>query len=131
MGRANGLIAATVALLWLIVTGCHKIPKNATVASMNTRPKLTLSCSFDRAAVVADSGETIAVHVRAISPAPYKLGYFWTAPEGTFKGTGPDMEWNPHQAPPGTYAISVRVDDGHGGEATCSMQVQVEPKSPR
>ena len=115
----------------VLLSGCHTRPARAKTSADASEPKITLTCSFDRPSVIANSGETIPVHVRATSPTQFKLGYFWTAPEGTFKGTGPDMEWNPQNAPPGTYPISVRVDDGHGGEATCSMQVQVELKSPR
>ena len=124
----------SIAALWLLIlvivlTGCRTHQARAKISPAVSGSKITLTCSFDRPSVIANSGETIPVHVRANSPTQYRLGYFWTSPEGTFKGTGPDMQWNPHNALPGTYSISVRVDDGHGGEATCSMQVQVEPKS--
>ena len=107
--------------------GCHKQRAAIAPAPQISPPPLTLSCSFDRASVIADSGDTIPVHVRVTSPDNGRFDYFWTASSGTLKGTGPDMLWNPHRAPPGKYSISVRVVSSRGAEALCSMEVRVEP----
>jgi len=127
----GSLFFAVMLACALQIAGCRKTAVRAKIGTDAAPSTISLSCNFDRASVIANSGETIPVHVRATSPTPYKLAYFWTAAEGTFKGTGPDMEWNPHHAPAGTYVISVRVDDGHRGEANCSMTVQVVAANPR
>jgi hypothetical protein len=109
---------------------CHKQRAAIAPAPQISPSPLTLSCSFDRASVIVDSGDTIPVHVRVTSPGNSRFDYFWTASSGTLKGTGPDMLWNPHRSPPGAYAISVRVIAERGAQAVCSMDVHVEPNPP-
>lgn len=130
--RANRPGTHTVLTLFLAAfsTACHKQRIAAAHAPQIAPLPLTLSCSFDRASVIADSGDTIPVHVRVTSPDAGHFAYFWTAAAGTLKGTGPDMLWNPHRSPPGQYAISVRVVADRGAEAVCSMDVRVEPNPP-
>ena len=130
--RANPPRARTVLALFAVTfsTACHKQRTAAAHAPQIAPPPLKLSCSFDRASVIADSGDTISVHVRLTSPDNRHFDYFWTAAAGTLRGTGPDMLWNPHRAPPGQYAISVRVVAARGAEAVCSMDVRVEPNPP-
>jgi hypothetical protein len=111
-------------------SACHKHRAAVAPALQISPPPLTLSCSFDRASVIAGSGDTIPVHVRVTSPDSSHFDYFWTTSSGTLKGTGPDMLWNPHLAPPGKYSISVRVVSSRGAEAVCSMDVRVEPSPP-
>jgi len=57
------------------------------------------------------------------------LTYAWSATAGTFSGTGPITTW---MAPdiPGTYAITVKVTDSRGGEATMQLTVDVLANHP-
>jgi hypothetical protein len=84
------------------------------------------SCSLEPPTAVAHPGEMIPIHVNAIFPNSFPLTYYWTSQAGTLKGKGTDMIWRPKDAAPGNYTVSVRVDDGHGSQASCSMQVEFE-----
>lgn len=57
------------------------------------------------------------------------LTYSWSATGGTFSGTGPTITW---MAPdvPGTYTITVLVEDGKGGESRSSLSITVAPNHP-
>ena len=52
------------------------------------------------------------------------LTYLWSATGGTFSGAGPVVTWTaPDKS--GTYAITVKVTDGKGGEATGQLTIDV------
>jgi hypothetical protein len=74
-------------------------------------------------------GDVIQVHVHAIFPDDFPLNYYWSREAGTLKGKGADMLWRPKDAAPGVYLLSARINDGHGNEAVCSIQVRVESNS--
>jgi outer membrane protein OmpA-like peptidoglycan-associated protein len=78
--------------------------------------------------VYAGSNDTAAVHVNASSPDNLPLTYNYTASAGTVDGTGPDVRWNPSGLNPGAYTVSVKVDDGKGGTASCTADIRVEER---
>jgi len=69
-------------------------------------------------------GGTATVTCSASDPDGDPLTYQWTAPGGTFTGSGASVTWT---APPatGTYVVTCTVDDGQGGTATQSVPVYV------
>jgi len=85
-------------------------------------------CSADKGMVFFESGEVVAVHAQASSPANNPLTYTWTATGGAVGGTGSDVQWNSSGVAAGTYSVSVRVDDGRGGTANCSVGIRVDPR---
>jgi len=52
------------------------------------------------------------------------LTYVWTAENGTITGNGPKVTWLPPDTT-GDYEISVKVDNGKGGEASFSKRFSV------
>jgi opacity protein-like surface antigen len=94
---------------------------------MVNRPP-TASCSADASSIVQGSGGAVGIRANASDPDNDPLTYSWSASGGRVDGTGPTARWTPGDAPPGTYTITARVDDGHGGTATCSANVTVEPR---
>jgi hypothetical protein len=88
----------------------------------------TASCSASPASVYAGSNDPVSVHVNANSPDNLPLTYSYTASGGTVDGNGPEARWNASGVNPGSYTVSVKVDDGKGGTATCTAEISVEEK---
>ncbi|HUE55819.1 MAG TPA: OmpA family protein [Candidatus Udaeobacter sp.] len=89
------------------------------------------ACSVNPTSLYAGSGDTVAVHVTASDPDNDPLTYSYTATGGTIEGTGPDARWNSSGVAVGSYTVSVKVDDGKGGTASCSADFRVEQRPNR
>lgn len=90
-----------------------------------------VSCSADKSMVYAESGDVVTVRAQASDPDNDPLTYSWTATGGTVEGSGPEVRWNSSGSAPGTYTVKVRVDDGRGGTADCSVDIRVDPRPNR
>jgi outer membrane protein OmpA-like peptidoglycan-associated protein len=88
----------------------------------------TASCSADKSMVYLDSGDAVAVTATASDPDNDPLTYTWSTTGGRVDGTGAQVRWLSTGAPAGTYTVSLHVDDGRGGSASCSTDIRVEPK---
>jgi outer membrane protein OmpA-like peptidoglycan-associated protein len=86
------------------------------------------ACSVNPASVYAGSGDTVTVHVEASDPDNDSLSYSYSATGGSVEGTGANARWNSAGLAPGAYTVSVKVDDGKGGSASCSADIKVEEK---
>jgi hypothetical protein len=91
----------------------------------------TASCSANPTSVYQGSTEPVAIHVDATDVDKVGLTYSYTATGGTVEGTGPDARFNPSGLAIGTYTVNVKVDNGHGGTATCAADVQVAQRPNR
>ncbi|HUN61698.1 MAG TPA: OmpA family protein [Candidatus Sulfotelmatobacter sp.] len=91
----------------------------------------TASCSANPASVYQGSTAPVAIHVDATDVDKVGLTYSYTATGGTVEGTGPDARFNPSGLAIGTYTVNVKVDNGHGGTATCAADVQVAQRPNR
>src|SRR5258708_17597993 len=89
------------------------------------------TCSANPSKITAGSGDSIVVQAQASDPHNDPLTYAWSATGGSVAGTGPEVRWNAGNAAPGAYTVTARVDDGRGGNASCSADVQVEPRPNR
>jgi outer membrane protein OmpA-like peptidoglycan-associated protein/opacity protein-like surface antigen len=92
---------------------------------------LGASCSANPEMVYAGSGDWIAVRAEASNPANYPLNYSWSASEGSLDGSGPTVRWSSVDRHPGTYTISLRLENGRNGTANCSLIVRVAPRPNR
>jgi outer membrane protein OmpA-like peptidoglycan-associated protein len=86
------------------------------------------ACSVNPTSIYAGSGDAVAVHVNASDSDNDSLTYSYTATGGSVEGTGPDARWNSSGVAVGPYTVSVKVDDGKGGAASCSADIKVEEK---
>src|SRR5947208_497318 len=84
------------------------------------------ACSVNPTSIYAGSGDTVAVHVNASDADNDPLTYSYSATGGAVEGTGPDARWNSTGAQPGTYTVKCAVNDGHGGTADASGNVEVK-----
>ncbi|MGB7437841.1 MAG: OmpA family protein [Candidatus Acidiferrum sp.] len=88
----------------------------------------TASCSADKSSIYQGSNEPVGIHVAATDPDKVGLTYTYTATGGTVDGTGPDVRWDSNNVAIGSYTINAKVDNGHGGTASCSVDVAVQKK---
>jgi outer membrane protein OmpA-like peptidoglycan-associated protein len=66
--------------------------------------------------------------VNASDPDNDPLAYTYSATGGTLEGAGPEARWNSAGVAVGSYTVTVRVNDGKGGIASCAVDVKVEEK---
>jgi outer membrane protein OmpA-like peptidoglycan-associated protein len=91
--------------------------------------QLTSSCSADKSSVVEGSNEAVQTTATATDSWGHPLTYTWTANGGKItNGSSPYARWDSEGVAPGTYTLSLRVDDGAGKTSTCSTNVRVDPK---
>ncbi len=74
------------------------------------------------------SGGTVELRARASDPDGDKLSYTWSATGGSVSGTGETATFNAAGVKAGSYIVTVTVDDGRGGKASCSMTVNVSER---
>jgi len=120
-GRQNNFrIGSGVVLRWAYPPAPPK-PNRPPVAA----------CSADPTSVYEGTTTPVAFHVNASDPDNDTLTYTYTATGGTVDGTGPDVRWNPSGLAIGSYTVNAKVDDGHGGTATCAADVAVTKRPNR
>jgi outer membrane protein OmpA-like peptidoglycan-associated protein len=89
------------------------------------------ACSVSPTSVYLGSTDPVAIHVDASDLDNDTLTYTYTATGGTVDGTGPNVRWSPANLAIGSYTVNVKVDDGHGGTATCSADVAIAKRPNR
>jgi outer membrane protein OmpA-like peptidoglycan-associated protein len=117
-GRQNSFRAASGLVIRFGIPNPPPPPNHPPVAA----------CTGSPASVYAGSGDTVSVHVNASDPDNDPLTYSYTATGGAVDGTGPDVRWNSSGVAVGSYTVTVKVDDGKGGSASCAVDVKVEEK---
>jgi len=91
----------------------------------------TAACSANPTSIYQGTTNPVAIHVDATDVDKVGLTYSYTATGGTVEGTGPDARFNPSGLAIGTYTVNAKVDNGHGGTATCAADVAVTKKPNR
>ncbi|HLJ87246.1 MAG TPA: PKD domain-containing protein [Candidatus Angelobacter sp.] len=85
----------------------------------------TVSCAADRNSVTV--GEKVNITATASDPDNDPLTYSWQSTGGHVAGTGANVQLDTTGAAPGNYTVSGHVDDGRGGSADCTANVEVKP----
>jgi len=83
------------------------------------------ACSAAQPSVYEGTTDPVAIHVNATDADNDPLTYSYTATGGTVDGTGPDVRWNPSGLAIGNYTVTVKVDDGRSGTASCATDIAV------
>jgi outer membrane protein OmpA-like peptidoglycan-associated protein len=83
------------------------------------------ACSAAQPSVFEGTADPVAIHVNATDADNDPLTYSYTVTGGTVDGTGPDVRWNPSGLAIGNYTVNAKVDDGHGGTASCATDIAV------
>jgi outer membrane protein OmpA-like peptidoglycan-associated protein len=91
------------------------------VAPANRPPTVTATCN----PCLVEPGGTLTVTAKAQDPDGDKLTYLWSGPSGTFKNpAGVETPWTAGQQE-GPVTLTVTVDDGRGGKAQATVNVDV------
>ncbi len=105
-----GLVALTFGIILLF--GCARPNNYPVITSLGAqRDWVAPSSSCEVKCVASDANSD-------------RLTYVWSATGGGFSGTGPITNWVAPSTP-GTYAITVAVTDGRGGEAKKQLTLGV------
>jgi hypothetical protein len=89
---------------------------------------LTSSCSVNKPSVIEGSGDYVIASATATDANGHPLTYMWTATAGQINGAGPYVRWDSTGVAPGTYTVTLRVDDGVGKTSNCSATVIVQTR---
>jgi hypothetical protein len=89
---------------------------------------LTSSCSVNKPSVIEGSGDYVIASATATDANGHPLTYMWTATAGQINGAGPYVRWDSTGVAPGTYTLTLRVDDGVGKTSNCSATVIVQTR---
>ena len=88
----------------------------------------TISCSTDRSPIMP--GERTGITATASDPDGDPLTYSYTTTGGQIVGSGPKVEFDSTGLQPGSYAVKCSVNDGRGGIADASTNVDVQQPPP-
>ncbi len=84
----------------------------------------TLSCSVDRSSVVG--GERVRITATASDPDNDPLTFSWRPSGGRIIDSGSSVMFDTSGLAPGRSTVTGRVDDGRGGTAECSVDLDVQ-----
>ena len=74
------------------------------------------------------SGGSVDLRARATDPDKDRLTYNWSSTGGAVAGSGETATFNAAGVKAGNYTVTVAVNDGRGGKASCSMTVNVSER---
>jgi hypothetical protein len=103
-------------------------PPTVTVSAASSRVVLAAECTGDQ---IPDSSctptsPTVALSANATDPDGDTLLYTWSTTGGRISGDGPNATIDMSGVAPGTYTVTVEVDDGCGCIAFTSTTITVE-----
>jgi len=84
----------------------------------------TASLSVERSPIIV--GEHTGITCNGTDPDNDPLTYSYTTTGGKIIGTGPNVQFDSTGLQPGTYTVTCTVDDGRGGTAQSSGNVEVK-----
>ena len=86
----------------------------------------TISCQTTTVSVA--SGASVELRATASDPDGDTLTYSWSSPAGAVGGNSNTSTFNASGVRAGSYTVTVGVDDGRGGKASCNMTVNVSER---
>jgi len=84
----------------------------------------TMNCSVDRSSIVV--GERVRITATTSDPDNDPLTFSWRTSGGRIIGSGSSVTFDASGLAPGRNTVTGRVDDGRGGTADCSVDLDVQ-----
>jgi hypothetical protein len=132
------LVFAHVALLAAAAQSQTRRPTPRPTPDINQWPSVKLVSAADRVVLPTcpEAANThpackatspkVGLHAQATDPDGDTLLYTYSTTGGRIDGEGPEVTLDLTGLAPGTYTVTVEVDDGNGGIATGDTKVTVE-----
>ena len=98
------------------------------VEARPNRPPTVSSCAANPATVTA--GQPVTISATAADPDNDQLTYSYSATGGKVSGTGAQAQFDSTGLAPGHYTVTCHVDDGKGGVADGTADVEVQAPAP-
>jgi len=96
--------------------------------TIRERPNQAPTISCQTTTVSVASGASIQLRANASDPDGDKLTFNWSSPAGAVGGSNDTTTFNASGVRAGSYTVTVGVDDGRGGKASCNMTVNVSER---
>jgi outer membrane protein OmpA-like peptidoglycan-associated protein len=96
--------------------------------TIRERPNQVPTISCQTTTVSVASGASVELRASASDPDGDQLTYNWSSPAGAVGGNGSTTNFNASGVRAGSYTVTVGVDDGRGGKASCNMTVNVSER---
>jgi outer membrane protein OmpA-like peptidoglycan-associated protein len=96
--------------------------------TIRERPNQVPTISCQTTTVSVASGASVQLRATASDPDGDKLTYNWSSPAGAVGGNSSSTTFNASGVRAGSYTVTVGVDDGRGGKASCNMTVNVSER---
>jgi len=130
---SNGVPVGSASITAKVDDGRGGAAASTVSVNVETKPNHppTITCFADRPTVFA--GEKVHITCKASDPDGDPLSYTWRANAGNLVGNGPAADFDTTGLAPATYAITTRVEDGRGGaaDATTNVDVKAVPPPPQ
>lgn len=107
--------------------GTASCATDISVAQKPNQPP-TISCSTDRSPILP--GERTGITATASDPDGDPLTYSYTTTAGQIVGSGAKVEFDSTGLQPGSYTVKCSANDGRGGTADASTNVDVQQPPP-
>ena len=96
--------------------------------TIRERPNQVPTISCQTTTVSVASGASVQLRATASDPDGDKLTFNWSSPAGAVSGNSDTTTFNASGVRAGSYTVTVGVDDGRGGKASCNMTVNVSER---
>jgi len=111
------------------VTNGDNLSASATSkGTIRERPNQAPTISCQTTTVSVASGASVQLRATASDPDGDRLTYNWSSPVGAVGGNSDTTTFNASGVRAGSYTVTVGVDDGRGGKASCNMTVNVSER---
>jgi outer membrane protein OmpA-like peptidoglycan-associated protein len=96
--------------------------------TIRERPNQAPTISCQTTTVSVASGASVQLRATASDPDGDRLTFSWSSPAGAVSGSSDTTTFNASGVRAGSYPVTVSVDDGRGGKASCNMTVNVSER---